>query len=263
MSVKALIRVVLLLSISSLDALLLRPHSETRGVNSWHRLHETSSQKEPATSKVQMKLEESGTIEKPFSHQEITWKLRPPQETKRWRKYLILLAARFILLQCKWKGVDPPFCLCPKGGKATLEAYLTQDPSSMIAKFGITTIRGPPADPINQSVEELYDMDLQGRFVASAAIIFMHVQPNYRRRNLGALALELISALHATQGADVTLLVADDNGSGKLVEWYERHGFRRAPLLQDLLGSPGGKYGITMIAPTNANLSRDCKLQWW
>ena len=67
---------------------------------------------------------------------------------------------------------------------------------------------------------------------------------------IGELALQVISAIHTVAGCDFTLLVADDNGSGKLVEWYERNGFSRAPKLQDMMGSPGGKFGITMIAPT-------------
>lgn len=197
-----------------------------------------------------------------LGHEDVIWKLRSPPETRPWKRFALRIASNLIRLECIIKGVDPPFCLCPKGGKAVLEAYLPGTPAR-VAKFGITTIRGPPADPINESVEELYQISLQGRSVASAAIIYMFVEPPYRHKGIGELALQLISAIHAIQGADFTLLVADDNGSGKLIEWYETNGFQKAPKLQEMLGSPGGKYGISMIKPTNQQLSPACRLQWW
>ena len=212
-----------------------------------------------------------------LSHKDIIWKLRPPPETTTLEQLTLRLASNIIRLECILKGVDPPFCLCPKGGKATLEAHVmvsgsgsnssttttTTKKRDRVGKFGITTLRGPPAEPINESVEELYGIDLQGRSVGSAAIIYMSVEPSHRHRGIGALALEVISAIHAMQGVDFTLLVADDDGSGRLVAWYEAHGFKRAPKLQDMLGSPGGKYGVTMIGPTNSQLSPSCQLQWW
>lgn len=132
-----------------------------------------------------------------------------------------------------------------------------------IGRFGITTIRGPPARSIDESVEQIYDIDLQGRHVSSAAIIYMFVEENFRSRNVGALALQVISTIHSIQACDFTMLVADDDGSGKLVQWYEEHGFSKAPLLQDLLGSPGGKYGIAMMKPTNNEIDVACRIKWW
>lgn len=116
---------------------------------------------------------------------------------------------------------------------------------------------------IDESVEQIYGIDLQGMHVGSAAIIYMFIEEQFRSRNVGTLALEVISTIHSIQGCDFTLLVADDDGSGKLVEWYEQQGFSRAPLLQDLLGSPGGKYGIAMIAPTKNEIDVACRVQWW
>jgi GNAT superfamily N-acetyltransferase len=97
----------------------------------------------------------------------------------------------------------------------------------------------------------------------TAAIIYMFVEESFRSRNVGTLALDVILTIHSLQGCDFTLLVADDNGSGKLVKWYEQHGFSQAPLLQDMLGSPGGKYGITMIAPTRNEVDPLCRIEWW
>jgi hypothetical protein len=59
------------------------------------------------------------------------------------------------------------------------------------------------------------------------------------------------------------MLVSDDNGSGKLVDWYEQNGYSKAPKLQEMLGSPDGIHGVSMIAPTNQILPYDCKIKWW
>jgi GNAT superfamily N-acetyltransferase len=226
----------------------------------------------------------------PLTHDEIIWKLRPPPGTPLSKRILLRLGANAIRLEAAIRGTDPPFCLCPKGGQAVLEAYyqgtciktysvdgihpfvLTvlyvytapyNTFPQQIGRFGITTIRGPPARPIDESVEQIYGIDLQGRHVSSAAIVYMVVDEKFRSRNVGTLALEVISTIHSIQGCDFTLLVADDDGSGKLIEWYEEHGFSQAPLLQDLLGSPGGQYGAAMMAPTSNAIDGACRIKWW
>jgi hypothetical protein len=93
----------------------------------------------------------------------------------------------------------------------------------------------------------------------------MFVEPDYRSRGVGALALETISAIQYVQGIDFTVLVADDNGSGGLVLWYEEHGYSRAPLLQSTLGSPDKQNGIAMISPVNIKegFFDECVIKWW
>jgi len=133
-----------------------------------------------------------------------------------------------------------------------------------IARFGITTHRGPPAPQITSTVEQVYNITLNVE-PGVAAIIYMYVEPDYRSTGLGELALEVISSIHAFQRCDFTILVADDNGSGKLIEWYRTNGFEKAPLLQEMMGSPDGKFGATMIRPTSVSQSfyDDCKIKWW
>jgi hypothetical protein len=99
--------------------------------------------------------------------------------------------------------------------------------------------------------------------MSTAAIQYMFVEPAYRQRQIGALALQVIAFVHAWQACDFTLLVADDEGSGKLVTWYEDHSYQQAPLLQELLGSSNAQYGVAMMGPTNATLPADCRIQWW
>ena len=93
----------------------------------------------------------------------------------------------------------------------------------------------------------------------------MFVEPEYRSRDVGALALEAISAIQYVQAIDFTILAADDNGSGGLVRWYEEHGYSRAPLLQSTLGSPDKQNGIAMISPVKikAEFFDQCVIKWW
>jgi GNAT superfamily N-acetyltransferase len=181
------------------------------------------------------------------------------------KKWMLRLSAIAIRLDCWLRRVDPPYCLVPKGGQAVLEAHHHHHHQSnrRMARFGITTVRGPPAQPIRDSVERIYSITTGGAAVGTAAIIYMFVEEPFRNKNVATLALQVISTIHSLQGCDFTILVADDNGSGKLVRWYERHGFSRAPLLQDMLGSPEGKYGIAMIAPTRNEIDPLCRINWW
>lgn len=93
----------------------------------------------------------------------------------------------------------------------------------------------------------------------------MFVEPEYRGRNVGGLALEAISAIHAVQAVDFTVLVADDDGSGGLVRWYEGRGFARAPRMQNVLGSPDERFGVAMIAPVQIEegFFERCRVKWW
>lgn len=132
-----------------------------------------------------------------------------------------------------------------------------------IGKFGITTVRGPPASAVDESAEESFGVKLKGRSVGAAAIIYMFVEPAYRKRGLGELALEVISVIHAVQGCDFTMMVCDDRGSGALIKWYESHGYKQAPKLQALLGSPNKEYGTAMISPTQRGIDPAARLKWW
>ena len=134
-----------------------------------------------------------------------------------------------------------------------------------MGRFGITTARGPPAPLLDETVIEFYNLPPTLTGVGAAAIIYMYVEPSYRSCGIGELALEVIAAIQTIQGSDFTVLVADDDGSGKLVNWYEGCGFRVAPKLQGLFGSTDGEYGVAMIRPTSvrADIFKDCTIRWW
>lgn len=201
-----------------------------------------------------------------FDHSDIIWKVRPPPDTGRLKMIWLRLAANLMRLDCKVMRKEPPLVLCPKGGQAVLEAHVQRlDDSAKyekIARFGFTTESGPALQPIQESVSDIYGLTPQLR-VGVGAIIYMFVEEPYRKKNVGTLALDIISLIHAIQGCDFTVLVADDNGSGKLVEWYQENGYTLAPKLQDCFGSPNEIHGKTMIAPTRRIVPQGCFIKWW
>jgi len=252
----------------------------------------------------------------PLTHEDILWKIRLPQAAEgssiiqrlKWylRRIYVRLAANLIRFQCLVTGKPAPTLLCPANpqSQVVLQAHVRADkvlsndepmqrhgwkrliPRFLwprrrwipIGRFGITTNSGPPIPPILESVKDLYGIDFPN--VRTAAIIYMVVEPPYRGRNVGQLALQIISLIHAIQGCDFTILVANDQAiqqaqrtgktmpaveDCKLIQWYQKYGnFSVAPKLQEALGSPNGKYGITMMAPTDKRLpSSHCKIQWW
>jgi GNAT superfamily N-acetyltransferase len=161
--------------------------------------------------------------EQQLSHADITWKLRRDQATP----------------------------------KADMEAWYND---TQIGRFGFLVEGGPVAPPMEETIQELYQ-DSSATLIAG--IIYMFVEPEYRNLNVGTLALQVISLIHAQQDCGYTVLVVDDDGSGKLIRWYEQHGYTRAPKLQMILGSPDAKYGVSMIAPTNNSVPENCVVEWF
>lgn len=250
---------ILLISIFYLDAFLPNPRPSSR-LNNANRV--IIREGEPF---FQYKAS-SAEDERPLSHADIVWKVRPPAGVSRLRRLWLRFAANVIRLDCILKRQEPPLVLCPKGGQTLMEAYYHPEGSSKgkkIGRFGFTTERGPSSPPILESIKDIYGLETNALMVGVGAIIFMYVEPKYRKKKVGALALEVISLIQAIQASDFTLAVVDDDGSGKLVEWYEKHGYSKAPKLQEHLGSPNGIHGITMIAPTKQVLPNECFIKWW
>ena len=191
--------------------------------------------------------------------------LRPPPEYPRWRRIWLRLACNVLRLEFLIRGRQLPTVLCPRGGRALLECYVKEKGrprAERIAKFGFTTEAGAPIPPIQDTVRDLYGRN-PDILVRTGAVIYMFVEPQYRKRDVGTLGLEVISLVQACQNLDFCVLVANDKGSGRLISWYERHNFQRAPKLQDAFGSPNAVFGVTMIAPTKKQVPDNCTIQWW
>ena len=180
-----------------------------------------------------------------YDHADIDWVLRPWMEANPSEEDQVRLMPNAI-----------PFLEFPvrADGKVVLESWLkvhgqkNSEEKKKVGRFGITVMAGPTHPVIFETIQQLCDENLSPPYGA-AAIIYMFVEEEYRKRGIGELALEAIGLIHSKVGCGYTVLVADDDGSGKLVSWYEQHGFFQAPLLQDLLGSPDGVFGVAMIAP--------------
>ena len=201
-----------------------------------------------------------------LQHNDITWKLSPPPDAPVLRKLQWTVAGKLLKLQCQIEGVPPPRLIFPLGDQAVLEAY-DRTTNAKLGRFGILTEAGPSTPELEQTVQELYNHGEYVVLVRAAAIIYMFVEPEHRGRGIGRLALETIAFLHAARGCGYTLLIADDKSQQQtqqtLVKWYERHGYERAPKLQDVLGSPDAVYGVSMIAPTATSVPEGCIVQWW
>ena len=196
----------------------------------------------------------------PFRQADIVWKIRPWEELPTIEKIKWSTSTNLLRLDYRRKNMDPPLILCPPGGKMVLETW---NKGTKIGRFGITCERGPSFPPIKETVQAVYGLKATGD-IGIAAIIYMFVEPEYRGRSIGELALDMIALIHASVGSDFTILVADDKSKEEtLVKWYEKHGYVRAPKLQDFMGSPNGQFGISMIAPTRAKLPEDVQIEWW
>ncbi|KAL3811444.1 hypothetical protein ACHAXA_007599 [Cyclostephanos tholiformis] len=94
-----------------------------------------------ASNYNQLKLDASTHL----LHSDIEWRLRPPDGTSRLDRIKIKLGANILRLESKLKGGTLPPVLCPRGGRAVLEAYHKElgRRKKKIARFGLTTARGP------------------------------------------------------------------------------------------------------------------------
>jgi GNAT superfamily N-acetyltransferase len=279
----------------------------------------------------------SSTRRNYYTHSDIRWKLGPPRDASvlerlQWsvsaasqrNRNKIPLPPRVYIPSAFHQAMLEAYCSCADEndtGNNTKTATAAAAKSKKIGRFGILTQPGPSTPELEATVETLFphhhrqlrqnkdgddpdpDDDMrQPDPVRAGAILCMFVEPEHRGRNVGTLALEVIRYIHAVQGCEYTILVADDRGRrigsgapthdnvssgianrddsstgiapprGRLVQWYERNGgYRCAPLLQEAMGSPNGEHGITMIAPTRSTttrgdtvveLSDDCAIAW-
>jgi GNAT superfamily N-acetyltransferase len=233
---------------------------------------------------------ESPAPTRPFTHADVVWKIRPPPHVSRRQRWKWRLQTW--LQGLLRPGRDALWYFETMGhlgmSQAVLHAYDRQT-GQALGRFGLTTQTGPTTPALQQTIGELFGGDGEAArtnddqylLETTAAIIYMYVEPAFRGRGLGALALSVMGYLQGSGvdlatyktlllsgerrkvACDYVVLVADDKSDdGRLVQWYERHNFFRAPLLQETLGSPNGIYGVAMIGRTRSTLPSDCQIEW-
>lgn len=196
-----------------------------------------------------------------LTHDAITWKILPdaePEIQEEWK-----LQAQTLKEQLEEAGQPLPKVLFPQSApRILIQAFLKNDNNNTapVARFGITVDPGPSTESMVETARSAWGDSDDLQVVLAGAIVYMFVEPEHRGRKIASLALDVIAYLQAARGCTHTVLVADDNGSGKLIEWYECHGFVRAPRLQELLGSPNAIYGTTMMGRTKQVMYT---VEWW
>ncbi len=75
---------------------------------------------------------------KKLTHADIQWKLEPPEDMSLFDRMKIKAAAKAIHTECLLKGAPVPPILCPKGGKATLAAYINGTYVRILNKLQLT-----------------------------------------------------------------------------------------------------------------------------
>ena len=146
----ALLLFVVLLSLQDAQA-FVAPSTYHKRV-----LHSSSSHQSTrlcaATNNIDDKGEASPATH-PLNHSDIEWRLCPPEGTSRINRWKIKLGANILRLSTN----QLPPVLCPKGGRAMLEAYYKEPGKwrrrrKKIARFGFTTTRGPSSPESKFSV---------------------------------------------------------------------------------------------------------------
>jgi GNAT superfamily N-acetyltransferase len=212
---------------------------------------------------------------------DIRWKLRPPADTPPLQKLCIAAKSWAIHTLFVSKGQPPKQqqqqkqqqIVFPDTPLVVLEAWDPRRPNEQWGRFGITVQPGPSTPELVSTLSRVTGRSSNS--VAAAAVVYMYVEPPHRHKGIGAMALQIIADLHRRQGCDCTILVADDKSGLEertLVKWYERHGYHRAPELQQMMGSPDEKFGVAMIAPITTTSSSTSTteptppsftVEWW
>jgi hypothetical protein len=105
------------------QAFVVKPSSSSSCTPLKTKLAIHSPSRQSTTRRISAKNNEQAATHSFLSHSDIEWRLRPPEGTSRFDRWKIKVGANILRLDCKWKGEKPPQVLCPRGGRALLEAY--------------------------------------------------------------------------------------------------------------------------------------------
>jgi ribosomal protein S18 acetylase RimI-like enzyme len=100
-----------------------------------------------------------------------------------------------------------------------------------LAKVGIRTYSAPSTDGMGDFLKRLTHGESNGASAdppndfSIGLFVYMWVDEGKRGEKIGEFLLHLAASRFMERGNDFMLIVHDDNGSGKLVQYYRRLGF--------------------------------------
>ena len=235
----------------------------------------TAFSRQPSRLSFALQTTETPLSSTPILFEDLQWKLELPENAK-WVERVQYTAQRW------WEAIiiprnDDPSALQTSNrlvhprnsgnSQLILEGYLPtrqidskkKKKKNPVIRMGFTTQAGPPLPLHPTTLEQLKlvsttnNINDDDTLIRTMALIFLWIDPQYRGLQWGIQAMRIVRYIHFTLGADCTVIVANDKGSGRLVPWYEQQGFVQALELQECLGSPNQIYGTAMVGRTLAD----------
>jgi GNAT superfamily N-acetyltransferase len=112
-----------------------------------------------------------------------------------------------------------------KDGRSLLHFELrsTDDMKRVIAKVGIRPVAASSTS-MDKLIKEIYHITDRKAFQI-CVLVYMWVDPIFRAQNIGIKLIERAKDYCNIHNYEYILLVHDDNGSGKLIDYYRKNGF--------------------------------------
>ena len=98
-----------------------------------------------------------------------------------------------------------------------------------LAKVGIRTRSVPSQGSLEEYIKRQFDDSESDLSLKLGLLVYMWVAPKWRGRKLGDMLLSIAVEQCLSKGDKYMLCVHDDEGSGKLVEWYKQRCFEVVP----------------------------------
>lgn len=98
-----------------------------------------------------------------------------------------------------------------------------------LAKVGIRTRSVPSQGSLEEYIKKQFNDSEPNLSLKLGLLVYMWVAPRWRGRKLGDMLLSIAVEQCLSKGDKYMLCVHDDQGSGKLVEWYKHRRFEVMP----------------------------------
>ena len=94
-------------------------------------------------------------------------------------------------------------------------------------KCGMRCTTFPATASLIKAIKKSYNIEKKENINITmiSLMIYMYVSEKYRSQNIGTVLLNILISKSIELHANYLLLVVDDNGSGKLIDYYRNKGF--------------------------------------